>query len=169
MQADVVIHPFGEVDGNLINAVRTAIEQSFGVKATVGATEPVPANSYSHERGQYQSAAFLDALAALSRADSRVRLGIATVDLFVPELNFVFGEASSARRSAVFSTARLGGRGNGPMVVRRAVTEALHELGHVWGLAHCSRRDCVMWFSNTLAETDRKGIRFCRQCTRRLL
>jgi archaemetzincin len=169
MPAEVVIHPFGEIDGNLINAVRTAIEQSFGVKATVGTMEPVPADSYSHERGQYRSTAFLDALADLSRGDSRIRLGIAAVDLFVPELNFVFGEASSARRSAVFSTARLGGRGNGSMLVRRAVTEALHELGHVWGLAHCSRRDCVMWFSNTLAETDRKGTRFCCQCACRLL
>jgi predicted Zn-dependent protease len=29
------------------------------------------------------------------------------------------------------------------------------------GLAHCQRADCVMWFSNALAETDRKGTRLC--------
>jgi len=69
---------------------------------------------------------------------------------------------------AVFSLARLysttGAEEDGEKLVeRRAVTEALHELGHVFNLSHCSRRDCVMWFSNTLAETDRKGMRFCPQ------
>jgi archaemetzincin len=80
----------------------------------------------------------------------------------------VFGEASSADRVAVFSIARLysatgGEKDREKMVERRAVTEAVHELGHVFNLSHCSLGDCVMWFSNTLAETDRKGTRFCTQ------
>jgi len=67
---------------------------------------------------------------------------------------------------AVFSLARLysttGAEEDGEKLVeRRAVTEALHELGHVFDLSHCLRCDCVMWFSNTLAETDFKGTRFC--------
>lgn len=45
--------------------------------------------------------------------------------------------------------------------VHRAVTEAVHELGHTYGLNHCDDPHCVMWFSNTLAETDRKGTEFC--------
>jgi archaemetzincin len=49
------------------------------------------------------------------------------------------------------------------MVERRAGAEAIHELGQVFNLNPCSRRDCVMWFSNTLAETDRKEMRFCPQ------
>jgi archaemetzincin len=44
----------------------------------------------------------------------------------------------------------------------------VHELGHVYGLGHCNRQACVMWFSNTLAETDRKGSRFCPVCARAL-
>ena len=46
---------------------------------------------------------------------------------------------------------------------RRAATEAIHELGHTFGLRHCSRPSCVMWFSNTLAETDRKDVRPCAE------
>ena len=37
------------------------------------------------------------------------------------------------------------------------------EMGHTFGLAHCDDPNCVMWFSNNLAETDRKGTRFCRR------
>jgi archaemetzincin len=166
MPAEVVINPFDKVNSDLIEAVRTAIERSFGVKAMVGATQTVPAHSYSRERRQYRSTPFLDALAAVKPVGRQIRLGITTVDLFVPELNFVFGEASQGRRAAVFSTARLGERK--AMLVRRAVTEAVHELGHVWDLGHCTRCDCVMWFSNTLAETDRKRSTFCERCARQL-
>jgi archaemetzincin len=65
--------------------------------------------------------------------------------------------------------ARLGQGDDESMLIRRAVTEAVHELGHVWGLGHCTRNDCVMWFSNTLAETDRKGNKFCQHCAGQLV
>jgi len=50
----------------------------------------------------------------------------------------------------------------------RAVKEAVHELGHTFGLDHCSDPRCVMHFSNMLADTDRKGREFCPSCRARL-
>jgi len=172
MPADLVIHPFGEIEEALLEAVRQAIEQRFRVRATTGEPRNLPDNSYSHQRGQYRSTAFLNELSR-SSSNGRIRLGIANVDLFVPELNFVFGEASSQRRVAVYSIARLDPHfyrehANLEKLTRRAITEAIHELGHVFGLAHCERADCVMWFSNTLAETDRKGWEFCKHCAERI-
>jgi len=55
-----------------------------------------------------------------------------------------------------------------PALERRAATEAIHELGHTYGLSHCSDPTCVMWFSNTLSESDRKGTRFCQAHAREL-
>jgi archaemetzincin len=63
---------------------------------------------------------------------------------------------------AVFSTARRRAD-SADRLRRRAATEAIHELGHTFGLRHCSRPSCVMWFSNTLAETDRKDVRPCSE------
>lgn len=89
-------------------------------------------------------------------------------------LNFVFGEASAAQGCAVMSFARLddafyGLPPSSPDTFRaRCATEAVHELGHVFGLPHCRSRRCVMWSSNTLAETDAKGWDCCSRCRARL-
>jgi archaemetzincin len=50
----------------------------------------------------------------------------------------------------------------------RLVKEAVHELGHTFGLVHCPNACCVMYFSNSLGDTDRKGPGFCSACKARL-
>ncbi len=168
MATEVAIHPFERIADHLLNAVRAAIEERFGMQAAIGEELAAPSQAYSRERGQYLSSPFLDLLAERARGGNQILLGVTDVDLYAPELNFVFGEASSADRVAIISIARLYSMTSPEIdrektIERRAGAEAIHELGHVFNLSHCSRRDCVMWFSNTLAETDRKGMRFCPQ------
>jgi predicted Zn-dependent protease len=94
-------------------------------------------------------------------------LGVTDADLYVDSLNFVFGLAESPGRAAVISTARL--RNADETLCRsRVLKEAIHELGHTLGLGHCHDPRCVMHFSNTLADTDRKGSRLCQNCRARL-
>jgi archaemetzincin len=126
---------------------------------------PLPQSAYDRFRGQFHSTPILRQPTRVKPRQAERLLGVADVDLYVPELNFVFGEADADRGVAIFSLARLRQRGSDPraraLFLKRAATEAIHELGHTYGLDHCANSRCVMWFSNTLAETDRKGQGFC--------
>ncbi len=89
-------------------------------------------------------------------------IGVVDVDLFIPELNFVFGLSSPSKQASVVSTARLGNKRS------RIIKEAVHELGHLVGLSHCYNSDCVMHFSNRVEHTDKKGKEFCKSCRNHL-
>jgi predicted Zn-dependent protease len=79
-------------------------------------------------------------------------------------LNFVFGIAQPTGEACVISLFRLYLDADEARFRGRALKEAMHELGHTFGLGHCANPSCVMWFSNTLEETDRKGAAYCPRC-----
>jgi archaemetzincin len=117
-------------------------------------------------RGQYAAERILRRLAMLHGSAERV-LGVADLDLFTPDLNFIFGQARPGG-PAVMALTRLRpefwGQPPDPALLReRAGKEAVHELAHSYGLGHCQDSRCVMWFSNTLAETDARFDAFCAQ------
>jgi archaemetzincin len=165
----IVIAPVGQVERRLVGWVAEDARAVLGRDVVVADGVPLPSEAFSQQRHQWRSAVILDTLADAKRPDWLRLLGIAEVDLYAPDLNFVFGEADERRGVAVFSTARLRlGAESTDQLRRRAATEAIHELGHTFGLRHCSRPSCVMWFSNTLAETDTKDVRPCVEHSRAL-
>jgi archaemetzincin len=95
-------------------------------------------------------------------------LAVTEADLYANDLNFVLGMAQSPGRTAVISLYRLAWETDQETRRMRALKEAVHELGHTLGLAHCPDAGCVMHFSNTLVDTDRKSHRLCAMCERKL-
>jgi len=162
----IALAPVGDTPVQTVSSIRTAVADAFGCEVAIAPAVPLPASAWNPVRKQHLSTAILDALARAKEPRWERLLGIADVDLYVPQLNFVFGEGDPDRGVAVFSLARL--HGSDEQFRKRAATEAIHELGHTYGLSHCDDPHCVMWFSNTLAETDRKGTTFCARHAREL-
>ena len=115
----------------------------------------LPQVAFDARRGQFRADALLGM--ALSVRAQRV-LAVTDVDLYAQDLNFVFGVAQPSGDACVISLFRLNLDADEERFRGRALKEAMHELGYTFGLGHCADPGCVMWFSNTLGETDRKGL-----------
>jgi len=164
----IAVAVIGNAPRATVEALAPILRETFGAEIVAAPDLALPASSWNASRRQFLSTKLLDALASAKRPEWERLLGIADVDLYVPDLNFVFGEADSRHGVAVFSLARLRASADEALLSRRAATEAVHELGHTYGLSHCDKPTCVMWFSNTLSESDRKGTRFCPAHAREL-
>jgi archaemetzincin len=126
------------------------------------------AHAWDAARQQYYSTAILQSLERSSDRAARV-LGVAACDLFVPVLTFVFGEAQLDGNCAAVSMARLHEEFYGlppreDLLRDRMVKEAVHELGHTFGLRHCADWRCVMSSSYGVERLDVKGADFCPRC-----
>jgi archaemetzincin len=161
------------VDSCLINRVQEDLTHVFPRTSCslIIETFSVPEEAFDAKRQQYRSDIILGRIrnyAEKQRLLDRI-LGIVDVDIFVASLNFVFGEAQCPGKAALVSICRLrpkfyGKRSSTELLAERSTKEAVHELGHTLGLGHCPNPFCVMYFSNSIFETDRKQGLFCGKC-----
>lgn len=173
LQNKLVIVPFGQVDKTILGKLASPLEKAFSLKVEVLPIQGLPEGAYHSRRKQHLSTMFLEVLRSFNREGWDRALGVTEVDLYVPGLNFVFGEADIQGRVSIISLFRLrpersGYPGDEGLFYQRALKEAVHELGHTYGLGHCTSPLCVMFFSNSLADTDLKGTEFCPGCQKAL-
>lgn len=168
----IVIVAVGRVDKEAIESLKDDLSRIFNRQVFIGKEMPEPGYAFNRKRNQYLSTAILNVLMDQKEYTIYEKvLGVVNHDLYVPELNFVFGTASG--KVAVISITRLkqefyGLPENRELFYKRTLTEAVHELGHTYGLDHCKNSRCVMFFSDSLMDTDKKGSEFCSGCRGRL-
>jgi archaemetzincin len=168
-----VVVPIGAIEERVLKALVAPLNATFGRQVTMAKQLPVPKYAFNPSRGQYHASAILKRVETLRLTEWDCAIGVVDVDLFVPDVPFVFSEADRSTRSAVISVARLRpeiGSADSRLdtLSRRLLSEIVHQMGLIRGLAHCPNNRCVMFMSTTVQDTDKKGVQFCANCRKRL-
>ena len=142
----------------------------------------------NYETLQYRTDGFYDYLSQTrsqrNTARELVCVAVTMTDIYPAEnWNFVYGQARSQDGLGVYSFARLDPLFPTPaeelqkeplteehrvIMLRRCVKILLHEIGHLFGLAHCIYYVCLMNGANHEVEMDRQPLYLCPVCLRKL-
>jgi archaemetzincin len=124
-------------------------------------------------RRQYDGNKILKLLDSKYASTSLKTIGLFQVDLFIPILTFIFGQAIFKGKTGVVSLYRLKNEQYGLMKNENLLFERfrkviIHELGHSFGLIHCSVPSCVMRSTTYVEDIDQKESGFCSKCRKEL-
>ena len=173
MDSQISIVPINTVDAAFLDRLAPCLEERFLVSARVERSLVVPRSTLNSTRGQLFVATLTTKVQRAHPHAESVLLAVTDFDLYKTSHRFVFGDADESQGIAVVSIHRLrsefyGEPADSNLLFQRTLKEAIHELGHAFGLKHCYNARCAMYYSNSIFETDNKMPHFCEICDRRL-
>ena len=165
--------PVGEVQNSLLEYLLTGIPRILPVRCEVSSHNLDPTPSYHVERQQYHSSEILQRVHSVASPQDWRLLAVASVDLYIPILKYVFGEAQMGGPCALVSYHRLrqefyGLEGNDALLCERLLKECIHELGHTFDLHHCQDYRCAMASAHAVEWIDLREPALCDSCQGRM-
>ncbi len=173
MAPKIHIVPVNAVDSGFLDRLALCVEERFLAGAVIEPALPLSRSALNVTRAQlFLSTLTSKALRAHPEQDGAL-LVLTDFDLYKTSHRFIFGGSDEVQRLAAVSTHRLrpefyGEEHDANVLFQRTLKEAVHELGHVFGLKHCFNPRCGMYASNSVYETDNKTSYFCETCDRRV-
>lgn len=167
---NITLVSFGSFEESFIKQVATAVNHELMYPVNLKEAYLDLSEYYHPGRMQYNANMLLKTLDSSFSEDSRKTLGLFNVDLFIPILTFIFGQAFLNGRSGIASVYRLSNERYGidsdkTILLERFKKEVIHELGHTFGLVHCHVPECVMRSGTYVEDIDQKGTALCLSCS----
>jgi len=164
---------FGYFENDFLETIAEAVKGEFHCSVNLREGHIDLSEFYDQARRQYNGNTLLKMVDSFSFPDSIKTLGLFNVDLFIPILTFIFGQAFLNGRTGIASFYRLnneryGMTGDSRFLLDRGKKEVIHELGHTFGLIHCHNPTCVMRSSTYVEDIDQKNQHLCPKCREEL-
>ena len=166
---NITLVPVGYIEEIFLRSVVEAAGNEFGLPVVIKEGFIDITEFYDPTRRQYNGTKMLKEIEMLYASDQTKTIGLFSIDLFIPILTFIFGQAYLNGRSGIASYYRLsneryGIKGDNKIIIERFQKEVIHELGHTFGLVHCHIPTCVMRSSTYVEDIDQKQVSTCNIC-----
>jgi archaemetzincin len=166
---NITLISFGYFEENFLKNVAEAVGYEFHVAVNTKEGHLDLSEFYDPTRRQYNGFKLLKEVDKIYSSDSCKTLGLFSVDLFIPILTYIFGQAFLNGNTGIASLYRLsneryGMSTNDKYILDRFIKEVIHELGHTFGLIHCHIPTCVMRSSTYVEDIDQKNSNICHKC-----
>lgn len=173
MSKSIALLHFGLFDLEMTRQVAEQVKSEFASEVVVREGHLDLSEYYDSSRRQYNANQLLANIDSIFGNDQGKTIGLFNIDLFIPILTFIYGQALLNGRTAIASLYRLnneryGLARNDNLLADRFTKEIIHELGHTFGLVHCSNISCVMKSSTYIEEIDMKDFHLCMRCRHQL-
>jgi len=160
---------FGYFEDDFLGKIAVAVTQEFNLPVHISEGHLDLSEFYDPGRRQYNANLLLQIVDAQNTSPSIKTFGLFYVDLFIPILTYIFGQAFLGGKSGIASIYRLsneryGLRETDTILIDRFTKEVIHELGHTFGLIHCHVPACVMGSSTYVEDIDQKSRHLCGKC-----
>lgn len=165
----ILIISFGQFDKDFLGKIASTVKDRFNYEVDVNSSYTDLSRFYDPARRQYDGNLLLKYINSEYSSDNLIAIGLFRVDLFIPILTYIIGQAVYKGNAGVVSLFRLkdelyGMKQNDALLFERFKKEVIHELGHIFGLTHCFSPSCVMRSSTYIEDVDQKNSVFCSKC-----
>jgi archaemetzincin len=160
---------FGQFDREFLEKISQVVELEFKCLVAFKEARVDISEFYDPVRRQYNGDKLLVEVGSMQIPESIKIIGLFYVDLFIPILTYIFGQAQLGGRTGIASLYRLSNERYGmpnddTLLLERFTKEVIHELGHLFGLIHCHTPTCVMRSSTYVEDIDQKEAKLCPKC-----
>lgn len=164
---------YSDFSDEMLEEIRVVVERELEVPAKVIKSQFDITNFYDELRRQYDGNKILSEVVKYTTGSRARVIALFDVDIFIPILTFIFGQANFKGQTGIASSYRLqnelyGLERNDKLMMERFIKIIIHELGHSYGLKHCFVPGCVMRSSTYVENIDQKERRFCHGCKEEL-
>jgi len=160
---------YGQFETAFLSNIADSISNEYTLPVFIEEDYIELSRFYDPGRRQYDANKLLKEIDSNSSSESAITVGLFRVDLFIPILTYIFGQAFLNGRTGIASIYRLknelyGMEPNNNLLLERFKKVIVHEIGHMFGLKHCHTPSCVMLSSTYMEDIDLKNLSMCSKC-----